>query len=94
MGLRSAPGGVNSGRLGVSRSGGRRLVCDRAGVFVILLPSCSSLSSLGQRVVPGPITKRTDHDGLLRRVEDLYGLPPLGHSAAAIAIAGLCHAST
>ena len=37
--------------------------------------------AVGQRVVPGAVTERTDHYRLLRTLEDLYGLPPLGNSA-------------
>jgi acid phosphatase len=42
--------------------------------------------AVGERVVPGAVTARTDHYALLRTVEDLYGLPPLGHSSQATAI--------
>jgi acid phosphatase len=42
--------------------------------------------AVGQRVVPGPVTERTDHYRLLRTLEDLYGLPPLGNSARATAV--------
>jgi phosphatidylinositol-3-phosphatase len=45
--------------------------------------------AVGERVPVGPITQRTDHYGLLRTLQDLYGLPPLGHSAEAASIAGL-----
>jgi acid phosphatase len=45
--------------------------------------------AVGQRVPVGPITQHTDHYGLLRTLENLYGLPLLGHSAQAEAIAGL-----
>jgi phosphatidylinositol-3-phosphatase len=50
--------------------------------------------AVGQRVVPGPITERADHYRLLRTLEDLYGLPPLGHSAQASAIGGLWRAQS
>jgi hypothetical protein len=50
--------------------------------------------AVGQRVTPGAVTERTDHYGLLRTIEDLYGLPPLGHSAQATAIAALWHPGT
>jgi acid phosphatase len=50
--------------------------------------------AVGQRVPVGPITQRTDHYGLLRTLEDLYGLPPLGHSAQATAVAGLWRADS
>jgi phosphatidylinositol-3-phosphatase len=45
--------------------------------------------AVGQQVPVGPISQHTDHYGLLRTLEDLYGLPPLGHSAQATAVAGL-----
>jgi hypothetical protein len=45
--------------------------------------------AVGQRVPVGPIPQRSDHYGLLRTLEDFYGLPPLGHSGQAEAIAGL-----
>jgi|tagenome__1003787_1003787.scaffolds.fasta_scaffold20954906_2 hypothetical protein len=45
--------------------------------------------AVGSDVPAGPVTERTDHYRLLRTLEDLYGLPPLGHSAATTAIAGL-----
>ena len=45
--------------------------------------------AVGQRVVPGAVTERTDHYRLLRTVEDLYGLPPLGNSAQSTAIVQL-----
>jgi acid phosphatase len=45
--------------------------------------------AVGERVTPGPLPQRTDHYGLLRTLEDLYGLPPLGHSAQAAPIPGL-----
>jgi acid phosphatase len=45
--------------------------------------------AVGERVVAGPVTDRTDHYGLLRTVEDLYGLKPLGHSAEAAGIGSL-----
>jgi acid phosphatase len=47
--------------------------------------------AVGQRVTPGAVTQRTDHYGLLRTLEDLYGLAPLGHSTEATAIAALWH---
>ena len=47
--------------------------------------------AVGQRVVPGAVTERTDHYRLLRTLEDLYGLPPLGQSAQAAPIAQLWH---
>jgi phage portal protein BeeE len=45
--------------------------------------------AVGQRVPVGSITERTDHYRLLRTLEDLYGLPPLGHSTEAAAVPGL-----
>jgi acid phosphatase len=45
--------------------------------------------ALGERVPPGQISERADHYRLLRTVEDLYGLSPLGRSAQAAAIGGL-----
>ena len=45
--------------------------------------------AFGERVVPGPVPERTDHYRLLRTLEDLYGLRPLGHSAQAAAIGSL-----
>jgi acid phosphatase len=48
--------------------------------------------AVGQRVPPGPITERADHYRLLRTLQDLYGLPPLGHSADTTAIGGLWRA--
>ena len=50
--------------------------------------------AVGQRVAPGPITERADHYRVLRTLEDLYGLPPLGHSADTTAIAGLWRTAT
>ena len=44
---------------------------------------------VGQRGRAGRGTQRTDHYGLLRTLQDLYGLPPLGNSAQAMAVAGL-----
>jgi phosphatidylinositol-3-phosphatase len=49
--------------------------------------------AVGELVTPGPLTQRTDHYGLLRTIQDLYGLPPLGHSAQAASIPGLWRAS-
>jgi acid phosphatase len=48
-----------------------------------------STFAVGQRVVPGPVAERADHYRVLRTLQDLYGLPPLGHSAAATAIGAL-----
>ena len=50
--------------------------------------------AVGQRVIPGPLTERTDHYRLLRTLEDLYGLPPLGRSGRTTAVGGLWHAGT
>jgi phosphatidylinositol-3-phosphatase len=50
--------------------------------------------AVGERVTPGPLTMRTDHYGLLRTIQDLYGLPPLGHSAQAASIPGLWRAAS
>ena len=50
--------------------------------------------AIGERVTPGPVAERTDHYRLLRTLEDLYGLPPLGRSAQAAAIGSLWHAGT
>jgi hypothetical protein len=47
---------------------------------------------VGERVTPGPVSERADHYRLLRTLEDLYGLRPLGHSAQAAAIGSLWHA--
>ena len=45
--------------------------------------------AVGQRVTQGSSTRRTDHYGLLRTLEDLYGLPPLGNSARTTGVTGL-----
>jgi acid phosphatase len=45
--------------------------------------------AVGERVTPGPVAQRTDHYALLRTLEDLYGLPALGRSAEATAVAGM-----
>ena len=45
--------------------------------------------AVGQHVTPGSYTRRTDHYGLLRTLEDLYGLPPLGNSARTTGVTGL-----
>jgi acid phosphatase len=42
--------------------------------------------AVGARVVAGPVTERADHYRLLRTLEDLYGLRPLGHSAEVAAV--------
>ena len=51
-----------------------------------------STFAVGQRVTPGQITERADHYRILRTLQDLYGLPPLGHSAEATPVAGLWRA--
>jgi phosphatidylinositol-3-phosphatase len=48
-----------------------------------------STFAVGQRVTPGVIGERTDHYRILRTLQDLYGLAPLGHSAEAAPVAGL-----
>ena len=50
--------------------------------------------AVGQRVMRGPVTERTDHYRLLRTIEDLYGLRPLGHSAEAAKIRSLWQTGT
>jgi acid phosphatase len=45
--------------------------------------------AVGSDVAVGLITERADHYRLLRTLEDLYGLPPLGRSADTSAIPGL-----
>ena len=45
--------------------------------------------AVGQHVTPGSYTQRTGHYGLLRTLEDLYGLPPLGNSARTTGVTGL-----
>lgn len=47
--------------------------------------------AVGERVTAGPVPERTDHYRVLRTLEDLYGLRPLGRSAQATAIGGLWH---
>jgi acid phosphatase len=37
----------------------------------------------------GTSDQRVDHYGVLRTVEDLYGLPPLGGTAAAAPLPGI-----
>jgi acid phosphatase len=44
--------------------------------------------------MPGPVPERTDHYRLLRTIEDLYGLRPLGHSAEAVKIRSLWRTGT
>jgi hypothetical protein len=45
--------------------------------------------AVGQRVAQGPIATPADHYSLLRTLEDLYGLPALGHTAEAAPLSGL-----
>jgi phosphatidylinositol-3-phosphatase len=44
---------------------------------------------VGPMVQPGPSDQRIDHYSLLRTLEDMYGLPPLGSAAAAQPITGI-----
>jgi acid phosphatase len=44
---------------------------------------------VGPMVVAGPSDQRIDHYGVLRTLEDLYGLPPLGNAADAEPITGV-----
>ena len=37
--------------------------------------------AVGQMVAPGPDPEPADHYALLRTLEDMYGLPPVGHGA-------------
>ena len=50
--------------------------------------------AVGARVTPGPVAERADHYRLLRTLEDLYGLRPLGHSAGAASIGHLWSTGT
>jgi hypothetical protein len=43
----------------------------------------------GAHVRPGQYDQRVDHYALLRTIEDLFALTPLGHSATATAIGGI-----
>jgi acid phosphatase len=45
--------------------------------------------AVGEHVVPGAVSGRTDHYRVLRTIEDLYGLAPLGRSADTTAIPAL-----
>jgi phosphatidylinositol-3-phosphatase len=47
--------------------------------------------AVGQGVATGPYSGRADHYSLLRTLQDLYGLPPTGHSADATPLGGLWH---
>ncbi len=38
---------------------------------------------VGEGIKPGVYTEQLNHYGLLRTIEDVYGLPPLGHAAEA-----------
>jgi acid phosphatase len=44
---------------------------------------------VGAGVRPGPSSQRIDHYSLLRTLEDMYGLPPLGKAAAAAPLTGI-----
>ncbi len=44
---------------------------------------------VGPMVAPGPSEQRIDHYGLLRTLEDMYRLPPLGQAATADPITGV-----
>jgi acid phosphatase len=44
---------------------------------------------VGAHVAPGRYAQRTDHYGLLRTIEDAYGLAPVGNSAQANPISGI-----
>ena len=43
----------------------------------------------GQQVRPGRYSQPITHYGVLRTIEDLYQLPPLGHAATASPITGI-----
>ena len=45
--------------------------------------------AVGQMVAPGPDPEHADHYSLLRTLEEMYGLPALGHSADAAPLARL-----
>lgn len=47
---------------------------------------------VGRPIAPGPVPERADHYRLLRTIEDMYGLPPLGHSATTTALTGIWRA--
>jgi acid phosphatase len=44
---------------------------------------------VGPMVTTGAYDQRIDHYSLLRTVEDMYGLPPVGHAAAAAPLTGI-----
>lgn len=44
---------------------------------------------VGSMVEPGPRDQRIDHYSLLRTIEDMYGLPPLGKAADATPLTGM-----
>jgi phosphatidylinositol-3-phosphatase len=44
---------------------------------------------VGPMVRPGQSDQRIDHYGLLRTIEDMYGLPPLGQAAGAEPLSGV-----
>jgi phosphatidylinositol-3-phosphatase len=47
--------------------------------------------AVGQGVAPGSDPEQADHYSLLRTLQELYGLPPLVHSADATPLTGLWH---
>jgi acid phosphatase len=47
--------------------------------------------AVGQVVKPGPDPEHADHYALLRTLEDMYGLPTLGHSARSTPLTTLWH---
>ncbi|HEV7212694.1 MAG TPA: alkaline phosphatase family protein [Blastococcus sp.] len=44
---------------------------------------------VGPMVKPGPSAQRTDHYGVLRTLEDMYGLAPIGSAAGAKPLTGI-----
>ncbi|MGZ4507425.1 MAG: alkaline phosphatase family protein [Blastococcus sp.] len=44
---------------------------------------------VGPMVKPGPSAQRTDHYGVLRTLEDMYGLAPIGSAATAQPLTGI-----
>jgi acid phosphatase len=44
---------------------------------------------VGPMVKAGASDQRIDHYSLLRTLEDMYGLPPLGHAAEAAPLSGI-----
>jgi acid phosphatase len=53
-----------------------------------------STIAVGQMVEPGTYDERADHYDLLRTLEDMYGLPALGHSADAAPLTALFRSGT